>query len=379
MGKMLTYGMVGGGLDAFIGGVHRRAIGLEGKAKLQAGCFSRDYEKTLAAGEALYIEEERLYRNFYDMAKAEKVRPDGIDFVVIVTPNYAHYDACKAFMEAGIAVSCDKPLCVTVEQAEELERLAKQKNLQFMVTYGYSGHVTAKQIRAMIRDGEIGEVRTVMGEYPQGWLAMEDISGNKQGEWRTDPKLSGNTNCLGDIGTHIEHTVNYMTGMKIKKVLAKMDIVVPGRKLDDNSTVLVEYESGATGVYWSSQIAIGHDNGLRVRIYGSHGSILWFQEECEKIQLIKGDNVVREIHRGHGTIKAEAAKYERLPSGHTEGLIEALGNLYSSFIDCLIAQKEGTFSADMIDYPTIEEGVDGVQYVAACLKSNENGNVWTEF
>lgn len=379
MGKVLNYGMVGGALDAFIGDAHRKAINIDGKAKLVAGCFSRTWEKTLAAGEALHVEKDRLYHDFEEMAKKESERSDCIDFVVIVTPNYAHYSACKAFLNAGIAVSCDKPLCVTAEEAVELEALAQKKNLQFMVTYTYSGHVTAKSIRAMIKDGEIGEIRTVMGEYPQGWLAAEDISGNKQGEWRTNPELSGKTNCLGDIGTHIENTVYRMSGLKIKKVLAKMEKIVPGRKLDDNTTVLVEYENGASGCYWSSQVAIGHDNSLRVRIYGTKGSILWFQENPEVFQIYKENGDILEVHRGYGAIRPEAAKYQRLPSGHTEGWLEAMANLYSNFIDCLNAQAAGTFTPDMVDYPTVADGVDGVKYIAACLKSQEAGNVWVDF
>ena len=205
MSKVLNYGMVGGGPGAFIGDAHRKAINIDGKARLVAGCFSRNYEKTLLEGEELHIERDRLYHDFAEMAQKESEREDGIDFVVIVTPNYAHYEVCKAFLEAGIAVSCDKPLCVEPSQAKELETLAKSKNLQFMVTYIYSGHVTSKNIRALIDEGEIGDIRTIMGEYPQGWLAEEDISGNKQGEWRIDPALSGNTNCLGAVSyTHLD-------------------------------------------------------------------------------------------------------------------------------------------------------------------------------
>lgn len=378
MSRVLNYGMVGGALDAFIGNAHRRAVNIDGKARLVAGCFSRSWEKTQAAGEEFHISEERLYHDFVEMAQKEGAREDGIDFVVIVTPNYAHYEACKAFLEAGIAVSCDKPLCVKPEEAKELEKLAKEKNLQFMVTYTYSGHVTAKNIRAMIDEGAIGEIRTIMGEYPQGWLAAEDISGNKQGEWRTNPALSGDTNCLGDIGTHIENTVYRMTGLKIKKLMARMEKIVPNRELDDNATVLIEYENGASGCYWSSQIAIGHDNGLRVRIYGSKGSILWFQENPEVFQWYKEDGSVLEIHRGHDAIRPQAAKYQRLPSGHTEGWLEAMANLYSSFIECLSAQMAGTFTQDMIDYPTMEDGVDGVEYISACLTSQNSGNVWVE-
>jgi len=376
--KKLRYGMVGGGPGSFIGAVHRKAINLDGKAELVAGCFSRSKEKSLITAEELGIDKDRCYATFQEMAEKEAARPDGIDFVVIVTPNYAHFEACKAFLEKGISVSCDKPLTTTLEEAKTLERIVKEKGLFLMVTYAYSGHVTARHIRELVLSGAIGEVRTVMGEYPQGWLAFEDISGNKQAEVRCDPAMSGKTNALGDIGTHIENTVYRMTGLKIKKVLARMDKVVPGRVLDDNSFVLVEYDNGATGMYWASQIAIGHDNGLRVRIYGSNGSILWFQENPEVIHLVKGDGTLIEIHRGHSCIAPAAAKYQRLPSGHPEGLIEAFGNLYSNFIDCIIAKREGTFTEDMVEFPTVEDGVHGMAFIEACLKSSENGNIWVE-
>ncbi len=378
MKRMMTYGMVGGGTGAFIGDAHRKALALTGNARIAAGCFSRSYENTLATGAALYIDEDRLYRDYREMAKQESEREDKIDFVVVVTPNNSHFEICKAFLEAGIAVSCDKPVTVSLEEALELERLSLEKNLLFMVTYGYSGHVTAMHIRAMIQAGEIGNIRMVMGEYPQGWLAYEDVSGNKQGEWRTNPDLSGKTNALGDIGTHIENTVLRMTGLKISRLLSKMEKVVPGRTLDDNSVVMVEYENGASGLYWASQIAIGHDNGLRIRIYGSKGSILWFQENPEVITIVREDGTLTELHRGHGSIMPAAKKYERLPSGHTEGLLEAMGNLYVNFTDCLYAVLDGSFTPAMIEYPTIEDGVDGVRFIEACLRSSESGNVWVD-
>jgi predicted dehydrogenase len=282
------------------------------------------------------------------------------------------------FLEAGIHVSCDKPLCLTVEQAEELVKLADEKGLLFLVTYTYMGHVTAKHIRKFIADGKLGKIRTVMAEYPQGWLAYEGEWGGKQGEWRCDPAMSGNTNCLGDLGTHVENVVATLTGLKIKRVLAKMDVVVPGRTLDDNDFVMVEYEGGATGMYWSSQVAIGHDNSLRVRIYGDGGSIQWFQEEPEKITVIKKDGTLIETHRGYGDIAPGAEKYRRLPSGHPEGWFEAMANLYRSFMECLVAKQNGTFTPDMIDFPTVEAGVEGIKFVEACLKSSANGNVWVE-
>lgn len=210
----------------------------------------------------------------------------------------------------------------------------------------------------------------------KGWLAFEDDFGGKQGEWRCDPERSGGVNCLGDLGTHVENAVATMTGLKIKRVLAKLDVVVPGRVLDDNDSVMVEYENGATGIYWTSQVAIGSDNSLRVRIYGSKGTILWFQETPEKITVIDADGTIREVHRGYGVIHEKAAKYGRLPSGHPEGWFEAMGNLYSSFIDCIIAKGDGTFLEEMIEYPTIDAGVEGLAFVEACLESSRNGNIW---
>ena len=375
---IMQYGMVGGGPGSFIGDAHRRAINLDGQAKLVAGCFSRTLEKCRQTGAELGVPEDRCYASYAEMAQAEAARPDGIRFVVVVTPNVSHYPVCKAFLEAGIHVSCDKPLCLTVEQAEELEALAKEKDLLFMVTYTYMGHVTAKHIRAYIASGKLGKIRTVMAEYPQGWLAYEGEWGGKQGEWRCDPQQSGGVNCLGDLGTHVENAVSTMTGLKIKRVLAKMDVVVPGRVLDDNDVVLVEYEGGATGVYWTSQFAIGHDNDLAVRIYGENGSILWKQTECEKVIMIDRDGTVVERHRGNGGIEPQAAAYGRLPSGHTEGWLESMGNLYRSFISCVAAKEAGAFDPAMIDYPTVSDGVEGVKFVHACLESNQKGNVWVD-
>lgn len=374
----LRYGMVGGGPGAFIGDAHRKAIGLDGTAELVAGCFSRTPEKTLEQGKALGLEPERCYASYQEMAEAEAAREDGIDFVVIVTPNNTHYAIAKAFLEAGIHVACDKPLVTTVQEAEDLKKTADEKDLLFMVTYTYTGHVTMKYMRDLVKNGEIGTIRTVMAEYPQGWLYDENSWGGKQGEWRCDPAQSGRVNCLGDLGTHVENAVATVTGLKIKRVLAKMDVVVPGRKLDDNDQILVEYEGGATGINWTSQFAIGCDNSLRLRIYGSKGTLLWFQENPEEVILIREDGIARSVKRGYGAVTPDAAKYGRLPSGHTEGWLEAMGNLYDSFGACVKAKKEGHFTPELIDYPTIEEGVAGLKYVEACLESNAKGNVWVE-
>ena len=376
--KKLSYGMVGGGPDSFIGDAHRKAINIDAQAVLTAGCFSRTQEKSLITGRELGVAEDRCYVNYEEMAQKEAAREDGIDFVVVVTPNVSHYPVCKAFLEAGIHVACDKPLCLEVEQAEELCKLAETKGLLFLVTYTYMGHVTAKHIRNYIRQGKLGKIRTVMAEYPQGWLAYEGEWGGKQGAWRCDPKQSGGTNCLGDLGTHIENAVATMTGLKVKRVLAKMDVVVPGRTLDDNDVIMVEYEGGATGCYWSSQIAIGHDNDLRVRIYGENGSIEWRQETCEKVTIIERDGTMIERHRGNSGIDPQAAAYGRLPSGHTEGWLESMGNLYRSFIACVNAKKDGSFTEDLIDFPTVYDGLDGIKFLHACLRSNAKGNTWEE-
>ena len=374
----LRYGMVGGGPGAFIGDAHRKAVSLDGTAELVAGCFSRTPDKTLEQGKALGLEPERCYASYQEMAEAEAAREDGIDFVVIVTPNNTHYAIAKAFLEAGIHVACDKPLVTTVQEAEDLKKTADEKDLLFMVTYTYTGHVTMKYMRDLVKNGEIGTIRTVMAEYPQGWLYDENSWGGKQGEWRCDPAQSGRVNCLGDLGNHVENAVATVTGLKIKRVLAKMDVVVPGRKLDDNDQILVEYEGGATGINWTSQFAIGCDNSLRLRIYGSKGTLLWFQENPEEVILIREDGIARSVKRGYGAVTPDAAKYGRLPSGHTEGWLEAMGNLYDSFGACVKAKKEGHFTPELIDYPTIEEGVAGLKYVEACLESNAKGNVWVE-
>ena len=370
----MKYGMVGGGEGAFIGDAHRKAINLDGQAQLVAGCFSRSIENTLATGKKLGIKESRLYSSYEKMAKSEA---GNIDFVVVVTPNSSHFAVCKAFLEAGIHVVCDKPLVCEISEAEELMRITKEKNLLFAVTYTYSGHVTFKHARELIAAGEIGDIRMVMGEYPQGWLYEGD--GGKQGSWRTDPTQSGISNALGDIGTHVENTVAMMTGLKIKRVLAKMDKLVAGRTLDDNSVVLLEYENGASGTYWVSQIAIGCDNDLKVRIYGSKGSIEWNNFNSEDITVIGADGVRKLYRRGYGDIAPVAAKYGRLPAAHNEGYLEAMANIYKSFMDCLEKKRAGTLKPEDMDYPGLQEGLEGVKFIHRCVESANKGNVWVDF
>jgi predicted dehydrogenase len=300
-----------------------------------------------------------------------------IDFVVVVTPNTTHYAICKEFLEAGINVVCEKPLVSEVEQAEDLIRINDEKNLLFAVTFTYSGHVTFKHVRELIKAGEIGDVRMVMGEFPQGWLYLED--GGKQGAWRIDPAQAGITNALGDLGSHVENTVSMMTGMKIKRVPAKMDKIVPGRILDDNSVVLLEYECGASGTYWVSQIAIGCDNDLKVRIYGSKGTIEWSNFNSEDVYVTLEDGIRKLYRRGYGAIAPAAAKYGRLPPAHNEGYFEALANIYVNFCDCIIKQNEGSLNPDDVDYPVLEDGLNSVKFLHRCVESSNKGNIWVDF
>lgn len=378
--KTLRYGMVGGGPGSFIGDVHRRAIALDGKVRLVAGSFSDVKEEVLQTGRELGLDEDRIYMTYQEMAQKEAAREDGIDFVSIVVPNFLHYSVAKAFLEAGINVVCEKPLCFDVAQGQELRNLAKAKGCLFCVTYTYTGHVMAKQAREMIRKGEIGEVRVVMAEYPQDWLIESDEELGMQGAWRTNPKLSGRSNCLGDIGSHAENMVHYMTGLKLKRLCAKMDIKVAGRTLDDNAQVLLEYENGATGTLWCSQVAIGNDNALRVRIFGKTGTIDFVQEDCNYLKVTKKGQPTMIYSRGTGVVDKAAAAFSRVPSGHPEGFYEAYANIYSSFAAAVSDKKDGkAVDEASYGYPTIDMGIDGVLFVNKCCDSNDLGSVWVDF
>ncbi len=380
--SQLTYGMIGGGKGAFIGDVHRKAVAMDGKAELVAGCFSQSFENTLATGEAWGIaDKSRLYKNYQEMLAAEGRRKDKIDFVVIVTPNNTHYPIARLAIENGIHVVCDKPLTTTGREAEELVRLARDKGILFGVTYTYTGYPIVKHMRQMVRTGDLGEIRFVSAEYPQEWLATPlEKTGQKQAAWRTDPKYSGASNCVGDIGSHIENMVTYVTGLEIKSLLARLDIFVEGRRLDDNASILVNYKSGAKGMYWSSQIAIGHDNGLRIRVYGTKASLEWCQENPNYCRVSYLDRPSEVISRGRDKMYPQAQAYSRVPSGHPEGYFEAFANIYSAYLDALSQRLSGgaVLSADF-DFPSVEEGLRGVKFIEKCVESSRKGAVWVEF
>ncbi len=371
----LKYGMVGGGQGAFIGDVHRKAIAMDGHAELAAGCFSQEFDNTLATGRMLGLEEGRLYRSPGEMMAAEGQLEGGIDFVVIATPNDSHYPIAKAALEQGIHVVCDKPLATTSEEAEALDRLAQDRGLMFCVTYAYAAYPMVKHMRAMVANGDLGEIRFVHGEYPQEWLAtLLEKTGQKQSLWRTD------SNCVGDIGSHIENMVAYVTGLRIERLCARLDRFGEGRLLDDNASILLDYAGGAKGVYWSSQIAIGHDNGFRIRVYGTKGAFEWVQEKPNYLKASYLDRPVQILSRGRDHMYPRAQGLSRTPSGHPEGYFEAFANLYSTFIPALakkIAGKELT--EEDRDFPGAEDGIRGVRYVEKCVESSEKGSVWVNF
>lgn len=380
--KVIRYGMVGGGVGGFIGEVHRKAIGLDNKAKLVAGAFSQSYEKTLITGRSLLMDENRLYENYKKMAETEATREDGIDFVCIVTPNNSHHIIAKTFLENGINVVCDKPLTTDYDQAVELAELAKSKDLLFAVTYTYTGYPAVKQAKEMIANGDIGEIRFIKAEYPQEWLAefAEGNPENKQAVWRTDPARAGISCCVGDIGSHVENMVSYVSGLEIAEISARLDTMVEGRKLDDNATIMVNYKGGAKGVYWSSQIAWGHENDLNFRIYGTEGSVSWRQENPNYLEIAKKGEAKIITSRGHDQYYPHPDSYIRIPAGHPEGYFEAFANIYSTFINALVAVKNGnTPSKEELDFPTPMDGAKGVEFIEKCVESSNKNSAWVKF
>ena len=376
----LRYGMVGGGQGAFIGDVHRKAIAMDGKAEIVCGSFSQSYDNTLATGDTLRLTRERLYRTFEDMIRTEAKRTDRPDFISIVTPNSTHYAAAKLALEHGFAVVCEKPLATSSRDAEDLARLVRSKGLLFCVTYAYSGYPMVKHIRDIVARGELGEIRFVNGEYPQEWLAtkLED-TGQKQAAWRTDPALAGASNCVGDIGSHIEFMAGHMTGLRIESLCARLDRFGAGRPLDDNATIMVNYNGGATGVYWSSQVALGHDNALRLRVYGTKGAVEWFQETPNTARVSFLDRPTGTLSRGRDPMSPRAQSLSRLPSGHPEGYFEGFANIYSTFITALAKKLRGeALTADDLDFPGVDEGVQGVKYIEKCVESSAKGSIWLD-
>ena len=377
MGEKLKYGMVGGGPGAFIGGVHRAAIRLNNNAEIVCAAEATA-EIAAAMGGELGLDPARCYDCFEKMAEIEGARADKIDWVVIVTPNRFHYPAAKAFLEQGINVMCEKPLCFSVKEGNDLKRIAEANGCLFGVSYTYTGHVMARQARQLVRDGVIGNIRMVMGEYPQDWLldVLETITEENK-PWRADPNLSGRGAAVADLGTHIENWVQYVTGLKIEKLACNLDVFGQGGVLDNNVEALIKFKGGATGMYWTSQVAIGFDNALKIRIFGDKATIEFVQEENNYLKVTMRGQPPQIYSRGCGYLSPEAKKYIRVPAGHPEGLTEAYANIYKDFTEAVSDRKAGkVVNEDEYGYPTLQMGIDGVEFFNKCVDSNESGAAW---
>ncbi len=380
----LQMGLVGGGEGAFIGAVHRMAAELDGRIALTCGAFSSDPAKSRRAGVALYgIDPERSYGTYDEMMASETARAgdDRMDFVVVATPNHTHHPIAQAALRAGFHVMSDKPATFDLAEAKELAALALEKDLVFGLTHNYTGYPMVKEARHLVRSGAFGDVRRVVVEYIQGWLAgREEATGNKQAEWRTDPARSGAAGCMGDIGTHGENLAEYVTGLQIESLCADLTTFVPGRRLEDDGNVLLRFAGGAKGVLFASQIAVGEENGLKLRVYGESGGLEWSQMEPNSL-IVRWPDRPYEVRRTGGPGVGEAATgATRLPAGHPEGFLEAFALLYRNFADTLAAKRAGKKpTEENLDFPTIADGVRGMAFIETVVASAEAGATWLDF
>ena len=374
-------GMVGGGEGAFIGGVHRMAAALDGQIELVCGAFSSNAEKSRRSGEALYIDPKRVYSDFETMIKSEKELPADkrMDFVSVVTPNHVHFAPTKMALENGFHVICDKPVCFSLSEAKRLKDVVDKTGLIFALTHNYTGYAMVKEARQRIKDGAIGKIRKVIVEYPQGWLSFPiEREGAKQAEWRTDPKRSGIAGAVGDIGTHAENLAEYITGLKIIELCADVNRVVEGRVLDDDANVLLHFDNGANGILHCSQISNGDLNGLNIRVYGELGSLQWHQERPQYLhhKTIDGHQIYQP---SVGKLSDSANAHTRIPFGHPEGYLEAFANIYRNFARTVRKRMNGETPNEFdLDFPTIEDGIRGMQFVETVIKSGKSNAKWVK-
>lgn len=378
----LRMGMVGGGRDAFIGAVHRKACALDGQIDFVAGALSSNPEKALASGRDLGLSPDRTYPSWGAMLDAELKRPVNgpdarIDFVSIVTPNDTHFSIAKEFAAAGIHVVCDKPLVHSSAQARELIDAVKKSGVVFAVTYNYSGYPMVKQARHMVREGQLGEIRKVIVEYNQGWLASAlEKTGQKQAGWRTDPSRSGVGGAIGDIGSHAEQLVSYVTGLELDAICADLTSFVPGRRLDDDANLLLRFTNGARGILTASQVEIGHENDLRIRIWGDRAGLEWHQESPNDLWYKPDGQPVQLLRRGNGYLCDAAKKNSRLPAGHPEAFLEAFANVYLGAVKAIRAS--GGVSGEDFDFPTVYDGARGVHFIEKTVESSMSDRKWTD-
>ncbi len=383
LNRKLRMGMVGGGKDAFIGAVHRLALNMDGLIELTCGALSINESIAVDSGKSLFLDDERIYLTYQEMIEKESKMPEDkrIDFITIVTPNFAHFAPAMAALENGFNVVIEKPMTFTLDEARQLKQKVKETGLTLCLTHTYSGYPMVKQAKQMIKNGDLGKIRKVWVEYPQGWLSnLTEREGNAQAAWRTDPKKSGKSGCMGDIGTHAAHLAEYITGLKIEKLCADLNIMVTGRALDDDGNVLLKFDNGAAGVLMASQVAAGEENALRIRVYGEKGGLEWAQQEPNTL-LVKWLNAPTQIYRTGQAYLGNFAKHNaRTPGGHPEGYLEAFANIYRNFALTLSSKISGEKpTEEMLDFPTAEDGVRGMAFIDNVVASAQSEQKWHPF
>jgi predicted dehydrogenase len=386
MNRKLRFGMIGGGKDAFIGAVHRIAANMDGLVELCCGALSVNPDVAKVSGKWLFLPEDRVYVNYEEMIEKENKMPGDkrIDFITIVTPNFAHFAPAMMALENGFNVVIEKPMTFTLDEAKQLQKKVKETGLTLCLTHTYSGYPMVKQAKAMVQNNMLGKVRKILVEYPQGWLSkLSEREGNAQAAWRTDPKKSGKSGCMGDIGTHAAHLAEYISGLKITKLCADLNIVVEGRNLDDDGNVLLKFNNGANGVLVASQICAGEENALRIRVYGEKGGIEWRQEEPNTLivkWLDKPAEILRAGANYTNNLSSFATQNCRTPGGHPEGFLEAFANIYRNFALTLSAKMNGeTPTKEMLDFPSVDEGVRGMAFIDNVVASSKSEVKWCEF
>ena len=377
--RRLRLGMVGGGRGAFIGAVHRIAARLDDRWELVAGALSSDPDRARDSAADLFIAPDRAYSSFAEMARDEAARDDGIDAVAIVTPNHLHHPASRAFLDAGIHVICDKPMTASVAQAEDLVAAVEASGKLFALTHNYTGYPMVRHARELVASGELGTIRVVQAEYPQDWLTTSlEETGQKQAAWRTDPAQTGGGGCIGDIGTHAFNLTEFVTGLHCTQIAADLTSFVPGRRVDDNVNMLLRFSSGARGMLWSSQVAPGHENGLRLRVFGDKAGLEWHQEQPNHLRVTRFGEPPRLVTRNGPGSGPAAAHASRIPAGHPEGYLEGFAQIYSDIAEQVAARIEGREpdSASLL-VPTVADGVRGVRFISAAVDSSRNNAAWT--
>jgi predicted dehydrogenase len=383
MKRKLRMGMIGGGKDAFIGAVHRLAANMDGLIELSCGALSIHPEIAKESGKLLFLPENRTYTSYEEMLQKESELPsdEKIDFVTIVTPNFAHFAPAMMALQKGFNVVVEKPITLNLDEAKQLQQKVAETGLTLCLTHTYSGYPMVKEAKQLVKDGVLGSIRKIMVEYPQGWLSkLSEREGNAQAAWRTDPAKTGKSGSMGDIGTHAAHLAEYISGLKITKICADLNIVVPDRAIDDDGNVLLKFDNGANGVLIATQIAAGEENALKIKVYGEKGGLEWHQMEPNTL-LVKWLDQPTQVYRAGSSYLSEVAKHNtRVPAGHPEGYLEAFANIYKNFALTLMAKQNGELPTEkMLDFPTVEDGIRGMAFIENAVESSKSDQKWYDF